>query len=150
MKHDLSPQETALVLDVVQATQPDETELAQELLRPPSRWVTFHRNSGPAGFGAEAVVDLVAPYAIVVGAWAFGVVHGEAKAILDEKLKFWTRKVLGRHVEPPQTAGRATESLSMDELEQEIARLAGDLNMKPEKARVLAAAIVSRIQKGQA
>ncbi len=38
----------------------------------------------------------------------------------------------------------------MDELEQEIARLAGDLNMKPEKARVLAAAIVSRIQKGQA
>lgn len=108
MTAQLDASERSFVLGIVNELQPDEARLAKDMMAPPR---VFRPRSSAVGYGADVAIELVSPYAIIVGTWAYGIVRDEARSIADTKLRRITRRLLRIKdcPTPPATPDRSSK-----------------------------------------
>jgi hypothetical protein len=145
--HDLDAAERQAAEDVVGQLAPDELPLLRQLMARPTWRDRWQGNS--IGYGIGSQLEIVAPYALLTVTWARSVVVGEAKTVLEKRLRELTRRVLRVPKEdaptPPTLPSGAVDP---NELRAAVEKYASDLGMKRAKATLLADAVCGRVLPG--
>ena len=141
---DISDADAVVAEEIVRSIAPSEVPLLRQLVRRPTLRDRFGSKS--VGYGVDVDVTVIAPYALLAATWARSVVVGEAKVIIEKRLKRLTRRLLGekeeKQVQPPASP---TPPLNASELEDAVEQYALQLGLKKDKARLLANAVVGRV-----
>lgn len=150
MSSGLSEREQSIVLEIVGELQPEERFLAADYFATSNRR-RFFRGS-PVDFGLETELNLITPSVTMVVIWAFGVVKGEVRAILEERIRDVVRKVfkIKDPVLPPKSPspsvpkGGAPAKQDFAALRVELIKYGVALGLAPQMAEILAELAVSK------
>jgi hypothetical protein len=153
MSSRLSDGEKATVLEIVSDLQPEERFLAADYLTVSDRWRIFRRS--PVDFGVETELNLITPTVTMVVLWTYGVLTGEVRSVIEERLRNVVRKMFGIKdpvlpSEPPTSPLAAAPSPRTQQdwcvLRTELTTWGITLGLTPQKAEILAELAVSKAQ----
>jgi hypothetical protein len=138
--------EASVASDIVNELAPDEADLLSELLKAP--WWLDRLRGSSVGFGLTLPAESIAPYVVLGVVWASAVVGGEARTQAEERLRELTRRMLGiKAAEVRAPFQREGSGSDVDQLRSELVQYIVALGMEYDRARVLAEAIVARINR---
>lgn len=150
MSSRLGEREQAMVLEIVSELQPEERYLTADYFATSNRR-RFLRGS-PVDFGLETELNLITPPVTMVVIWAYGVVKGEVRAALEERLRDVVRKIFkikdpvlppeSPRLSAPQTGTAAQQDFSA--LRAELMKYGVALGLAPRMAEILAELAVSK------
>lgn len=148
----LGEREQAVILEIVGELQPEERFLAADYFEASRRRRIFR--SSPVDFGLETELTLITPPVTMVVMWAFGVVQGEVRAIVEERIRSFVRRAFKIEdpvlpVEPaPAAEPRADSSAERDlsALRIDLAKYGVALGLTPQRAEILAELAVAKAQ----
>ncbi len=150
MSSRLTEREQAAVLEIVAEIQPEERFLAADYFAATNRRRLFR--GSPVDFGLDTELSLITPPVTMVVMWAFGVVQGEVRAILEERLRNVVRKVF--KIEDPQLPSdlngpselqhEPEGQQAVSELRTKLAKYGVDLGLTPQNAEILAELAVAK------
>lgn len=147
MSSRLSDHEQTMVLEIVSELQPEERFLAADYFATSNRRRLFR--GSPVDFGLETELNLITPSVTMVVIWAYGVVQGEVRAILEERIRGVVRKLFGIKdpVLPPESSAPAVQK-DFSALRTDLVKYGVTLGLAPEKAEILAELAVSKAREG--
>ncbi len=140
MKAILTDDEQRFAESVIRDLDADELEIVRDIARQPKRrWGRGRSDS--VGFGADAAVEFIGPYVVLVTVWVQSIAFGEAKAVAEKRIRQLTRRLLG--VPPPPLPRVSTRE--DDDLRNKIIDYAKSLGLSRKKAETLASAVMSHL-----
>lgn len=150
MSSRLSEREQGIVLEIVGELRPEERFLAAEYLTSSNRRWAFH--SSPVDFGLETELNLITPWVTMVTVWAYGVIKGEVRAILEERLRNVVRKAfkINDPLVPQKSAIPSTSEAGVgaerdfSDLRIELTNYGVALGLAPQMAVILAELAVTK------
>ncbi|WP_306204353.1 hypothetical protein [Actinoplanes sp. RD1] len=133
----------------VQATDPDEMPLLDDLLDPPRHLFRWRRPDA-VGFGVDDAVHWVSPYALAAALWFGRTVFDEGRSVVEERTRATVRNLLQRKKTDVPTAERATAGtrpVAAEHAEhvEQVRDYAISLGLDPQRAEILAEAVVGSI-----
>ena len=154
MSSGLSEREQNMVLEIVSELQPEERFLAADYFASSNRR-RFFRGS-PVDFGLETELNLITPAVTMVVMWACGVVKGEVRAILEERIRDVVRKVFKVKdpvlpPKPPSPSAPKEHTVAKQDisaLRAELIKYGVALGLAPQMAEILAELAVTKAREG--
>jgi hypothetical protein len=146
----LSEHEQAIVLDIVSELRPEERFLAADYFVTSNRRWAFR--GSPVDFGLETELNVITPWVTMVVVWACGVIKGEVRAILEERLRNIVRRMFkikdpvlppeSPRLSAPQAGMAARPDLSAQRTE--LTNYGMALGLAPQMAAMLAELAVTK------
>lgn len=145
----LGEAQASIVLAVVDEIQPDEHDVAVDLLNS-SRGGMFGRR-GAVGHGAQFDLTTITPFVTLFVVWVSGVVVGETKAQLEKRIRKLIRRLfkITEIAFPIDSEGTGDANLDWEKLESDVSTWGKALGLKAAKAEILAELVVGRVRSGE-
>jgi hypothetical protein len=140
----LNASEQEIILEIVGEIRPEERFLASDYLAASGRRWGFH--GSPVDIGLETELNLITPTATMVVIWAYGVIKGEVRSILEDRLKNIVRKMfkIKDPVLPAETPGIPAAQPDLSALRVELTNYGIALGLAPQNATMLADLAVTK------